>query len=165
MNTYFKQASVALALVVAAGAAAASTPIPTVTGAIGAHTAAAPDLITLPAAASASFTATITGSAATGVGDVLTFGLYDAGNHLVPTASAPVDTILSGLYRESYTLYFNALTAGSYSLKLSSGLVGGTYKITGSYAAPTTAVPEPVSLALSLAGLAVVLASRRRRAD
>ena len=118
--------------------------------------------INLSTTSSASFVATIRGSSSK-PGDIVSFALFDASQHQVSLSTPALD--ISAFNRETITNYYGSLTAGLYTLKLTSAVSGGgTYSISGSYNVATTPVPEPEVFSMALAGVAVAgLVMRRRK--
>jgi hypothetical protein len=156
-----RTAVVAGAMALSTAAMAAPVTIATKAGTI-ADASTTSYQITLSAASSASFAATIRGNASQ-PGDILSFSLFDAAEHQI-SLSAPAQDV-SVFNRETITNYYANLAAGVYTLKLTSAAVGGgTYSISGSYNVATTPVPEADVYSLAFAGVAVAgLLVRRRK--
>jgi uncharacterized protein (DUF2141 family) len=146
-----------VAAILASGAASAASSVTLGTGTI----AAASTLtfgVDVGATPSATFTGVIRGT--TVIGDIFSFSLYDSLNNLV--SGSPFNSISPTFKKESFQNTYTNLAAGHYTVKLVSGINGGAYSVTGSYNLPTSPVPEPLTMVLSLAGAAVVLAKRRK---
>jgi hypothetical protein len=149
-----------LAVFAASSAAALAAPV-SVT--LGSGTIAAHDSVSfslnIGASATPSFTAAIRGTGV--IGDVFSLSLFDSSNKLVSTFST-LDVVSALQKKETFTNKYADLLAGTYTLKMVSGINGGAYSVGGTYEMPSSSVPEPLSMSLSLAGVVAVLAMRRR---
>lgn len=151
MNTFIRSA--ALGALLAAGAMSQAVAAATVidSDSIAAFT---PDSFSFNLASDsfASFTATVRNGSNVPV-KPLSFDLY-SGTTLIAASSSLGSISTNNTYSN--------LLAGMYTLKFESS-VAGTYKITQGTGVAVTAVPEPESIALALAGIGVAGTLLRRR--
>lgn len=162
INAKFGRAALATAaLALSSAAMAASVTIATQKGSIADGATIFSEAITLTSASSASFVATLRGTTAK-PGDIISFSLLNSAGQEMALSNPAQDVSVFG--RETITNFYGSLSAGVYTLKLTSAATGGgAYSFAGSYNVATTPVPEPLTTVLSLAGVAAILVTRRKR--
>lgn len=153
-----KQLAAVAALVASGAAVAAPVTVNLGSGSIASATTLT-TLVKVGATPTATFTAVIRGT--TAIGDVFSLSLFNSANQLVAGVNT-LDAVSVGFKKETFTNTYTNLAAGNYTLKLVSGVNGGTYGLSGSYNLPTSPVPEPLTMVLSLFGAAAVLVTRRK---